>query len=343
MLSAHAGLRLVRNLRDCKRGLLGDLLHPSVGPKPIVGVTIGNFDGLHLGHQALFRMLDDRLKKLAAVEGARALKVLLTFAPHPKAVLQGIARHDYANHPELWQLTSLREKLQLLSSFHFDLVFVARFQRNFAAQTPEQFIERYLVDALRARVGVVGHDWSFGRDRAGGIGTLEREGIRHGFDSAVVPPQLIDDIRVSSSEVRTSLAKGDLATVSKLLGRDFAIESRVQSGEQRGRSLGFPTANLMPAAHLLPADGVYATWVEYQRKRIAAVTNIGVRPTFGGGRRVVEVHLIDYNADLYGQRLRVTFVDRLRNEQRFSGVEELKAAIVGDIDCARRRLFGDVR
>ncbi len=327
---------LVRSLADCRRGEVRDILAPSA----VVGVTIGNFDGVHLGHQRLFEVLDERLEALSSggLNEARTVKVLLTFAPHPKAVLQGIRRSEYAQHPELWHLTSLREKLAVLRDFQFDLVFVARFHRGFAAQSPEQFVQRYLVDALHAQVVVVGHDWSFGRDRAGGIETLQLQGALHGFAATVVPPQLVGGSRVSSSEVKSALGRGDLHAVETLLGRRFAVSGRVLGGEQRGRVLGFPTANLQPRAQLLPMDGVYSSWFEYGTHRVGAVTNIGVRPTFGGGRRVVESHLLDHSANLYGERARLVFVERLREERRFDGVESLKAAVAADIVAARESL-----
>lgn len=335
MLIARGNLRLVRSLADCACGQVQRLV---TAEKAAVGVTIGNFDGVHLGHQALFAKLDERLLAATSAGGETPVRVLLTFAPHPKAVLQGIRRSEYGAHPELWQITSLREKLKLLNDFHFDLVFVARFHRQFAAQSPDEFVKRYLIDALRARVVVVGHDWSFGRDRAGGIDTLERAGKQYGFETAVVPPQLISGNRVSSSAVKAALGRGDLDEVQSLLGRRFAFQARVVGGEQRGRTIGFPTANLTPTAQVLPADGVYACWFEYQSQRVAAVTNIGIRPTFGGGGRVAEAHLLDHRADLYGERVRLEFVGRLRDERRFSAVAELKEAIAADIAQARELL-----
>ena len=206
MLTARGPLRLVRSPADCLREGVRDLIHPRPGETPtVVGVTIGNFDGLHLGHQELFSKLDEHLVAVAERGEARAIRVLLTFAPHPKAVLQGIRRKEYGSHPELWQITALREKLKLLDDFHFDLVFVARFHRQFAALSPDDFVRKYLVDTLAARVVVVGHDWSFGRNRAGGIDTLEQAGLVHGFETVIVPPLLVDGSRVSSSAVKSAL------------------------------------------------------------------------------------------------------------------------------------------
>ena len=339
MLTARGRLILVRSPADCAREGVRSLIHPLTGAPPsAVGVTIGNFDGLHLGHQALFAKLDERLTAVAERGGAKPIRVLLTFAPHPKAVLQGIRRKEYVDHPELWQITSLREKLRLLDDFRFDLVFVARFHRRFAAQSPEEFVRRYLVDTLAAKVVVVGHDWSFGRDRVGGIDTLETAGLAHGFETVIVPPLLVEGNRVSSSAVKSALGRGELDEVQKLLGRPFAFQARVVGGERRGRTIGFPTANLMPSAQVLPADGVYCCWFEYQAQRIAAVVNIGVRPTFGGGRRVVEAHLLDHSADLYGALARVTFVERLRDERRFADLAALQEAIRADIARARQLL-----
>jgi riboflavin kinase/FMN adenylyltransferase len=304
-----------------------------------IGVTIGNFDGLHLGHQALFDELDRTLKVRAAEGGKPAAKVLLSFRPHPRQVLQGLRRADVPAHPEFFTLTSVRQKLSLLERWGFAFCYLLRFSKQFSAIEPEEFLERFLLKPLRPCVVVIGDDWAFGKGRAGNAAMLAEFGKEHGFEVKVVSSVLLGGSRISSTSVKQALAAADFALLRTLLGRPYVLEGRVRHGERRGRNLGFPTANLEFRALLLPPDGIYATFAELQGRKIPAVTYIGDRPTFATGRRVVEVHLLDGGRyDIYGERLEVEFLQRLRGDREFSNEKDLVQAIQSDIAVARRIL-----
>jgi riboflavin kinase/FMN adenylyltransferase len=283
-----------------------------------VVLTLGNFDGVHLGHQAIVRR---------AVAEARALDgqvVVLTFHPHPVAVLAP----DRA--PAMLQ--SLHDRLARLRDLGPDVAVVQRFTPRFAATEPEAFVREFLQRHLDLRHVVVGYNVNFGRNRAGTVETLRSLGAQHGFAVDDVGPVTVGEIKVSSSGVRKLVAAGDVVRARELLGRPFALRGRVVRGEQRGRALGFPTANLSRCAGLvLPADGVYAVRAVLDGTRHAAVLNVGVRPTFGELRRTVEAFLLDFDAQLYGRWLTLELVERLRGEQRFAGPEALRQAIAADV------------
>jgi riboflavin kinase / FMN adenylyltransferase len=292
-----------------------------------VVLTLGNFDGVHLGHQAILGTALD----VAHREAARA--VVLTFEPHPMAVLVP----DRA--PPIIQ--PLHDRLLTLRRLGIDVTVVQRFTRRFAALEPEAFIHDFLLANLDLVHVVVGYNVNFGRHRAGSAETLQRDGARHGFGVDVVGPVLAGEEQVSSSALRDRLAQGAVAEARRLLGRPYALRGRVVAGDRRGRTMGFPTANLhVRSGVLLPADGVYAVVAEVGGRRWPAVLNIGVRPTFGGRRRTVEVHLLDFDQDLYGHWLVVHAIERLRGETSFAGVDALRAAIEADVERARRVLAG---
>ena len=288
-------------------------------------VAVGNFDGVHRGHQALVA---------AAVALARASggpAVVLTFDPHPARVL----RASQAPAP----LTTLAQKEELVEGLGIDRLVVVPFDAQLAALSPEAFAEQVLHQALDARHVVVGDSFRFGRGRAGDARGLEMLGRGLGFDVEVVPALLSAGRPVSSSRVREALAQGDLAEARELLGRPYFVDGRVVRGDGRGRAIGVPTANLAPDEQVLPALGVYAA-----RCRVAggawhrAVVNVGERPTFGGGPVTLEAHLLDFEGDLYDTRLRVALAARLRGEQRFASKEALVAQIRADIEAARAEL-----
>jgi len=209
----------------------------------------------------------------------------------------------------------------------------------FSRLTPEEFVQHYLVDAIGVEKIVVGHNVSFGRNRAGRAETLERLGRAYGFAVEIVGPVLVDGREVSSTAVRTLLSTGEMREVTRLLGRPYTVSGRVEKGFQRGRSLGFPTANLRPRADVLLPNGVYAVVVTVGEQEILGVANVGVNPTFGGNKRTIEAHLFDFSADLYGQRLRVGFVEHLRGERKFPSVQELVRQIQEDASRARALLL----
>jgi len=298
-------------------------------PLPRVVLTLGNFDGVHLGHQAIIRRATDEARAL----GGQA--VVLTFEPHPIAVLAP----DRA--PPLLQ--PLRDRLALFREHGVAATVLQRFTRAFAALTPDQFVEDFLLRHLDLAHVVVGHNVSFGKGRAGSVETLAELGRRHGFAVDVVGPVAVEGEQVSSTALRGVLRTGDMRRAHRMLGRPFAMRGRVVAGEQRGRTLGFPTANLHLRPWLvLPPDGVYAVAAALDGRRVPGVLNVGIRPTFGERRRTIEVHLLDWSGDLYGRWLGVDVIERLRGEQAFAGVDALRAAIAADVARARTVLAADV-
>jgi riboflavin kinase/FMN adenylyltransferase len=294
---------------------------------PLGGVvlTLGNFDGVHLGHQAIVRQAVAE----ARADGGQA--VALTFHPHPIAVLKP------EKAPPLIQ--PLHDRLAILGELGVDVAVVQRFTRAFAAQAPDAFVRDRLLRHLDVRHVVVGWNVSFGRDRAGNVDTLRALGARHGFQVDAIGPVRAGEDRVSSSAVRRLLGAGDVRSAARLLGRLHRLRGRVVGGERRGRQIGFPTANLhLKPGVLLPLDGVYAVVAHVGGRRLPAVMNVGVRPTFGVPRRTVEVHVLDWSGDLYGRWLEVELAERLRGEQRFTGPDALKAAIAADVARARTLL-----
>ncbi len=291
-------------------------------------LTVGNFDGLHLGHRAL---LDAVLARARQHGGASAL---YTFHPHPRRVLA-----PDSGPPQLMLWEQLEHELELLG---LDILIRERFTREFAAQPPEAFVR----DVLAGRIGpsaiVVGRDFHFGRQRSGSGDLLGRLGPELGFEVDIIAQVMQDGRDVSSTRIREALAAGDVAGAGEALGRPYEVWGEVIAGDRRGRELGFPTANLDPASELMPAHGVYATRVRLfkgDRPRPGAllgVTNVGLRPTFAPGRALAETHLIDWSGDLYGQRLALAFCERIRPEQRFDGPEALREQIARDVAEARR-------
>jgi riboflavin kinase/FMN adenylyltransferase len=292
-------------------------------------VTIGNFDGVHRGHLALV----SRARSEAAQRGVET--VALTFDPHPAAVLR----------PEAVPaaLQSLEQRVATLRAIGCDRVEVVTFDAAFAAQEPERFVEELLVGRLGAQAVVVGEGFRFGVGASGDVELLRSMGAAHGFSVHPVPLVRTDDGVVSSSVLRALLAAGDLDAVARGLGRAYTLVGEVVHGDGRGRTIGVPTANVaLGEGRALPADGVYACWASTEgAPRSPAVVNVGLRPTFDGTSRTVEAHLlVDDAPDLYGQRLELTFVARIRGEERFDGPEALVARIRQDIAAAREALAG---
>jgi riboflavin kinase/FMN adenylyltransferase len=291
-------------------------------------VTLGNFDGIHLGHQALVRH---------TVEQARAdgcPSVVLTFEPHPLKVLAP------ERAPKL--ILTHKDKMQLLQTLGVDVVVVQGFDSVFAALEAEQFVDRFLVHRLRAKRVWVGRDLRFGRGRKGGIEDLTRWGAEKGFTVGVVEPILVDGVRVSSSRIRQLVEEGRLDEVVPLLGRYHFVSGRVVSGNRRGRELGFPTANISSRTEVLPRDGIYATLLECREKKLQSVSSVGVNPTFGDGPRTVESFILNFNDDIYGEPIKLFFLRRLRDEQKFPSVERLLEQIRDDVARAKA-IFDDLR
>ncbi|PZF80244.1 bifunctional riboflavin kinase/FAD synthetase [Jiangella anatolica] len=301
-----------------------DQVPPGFGPSV---VTIGNFDGVHLGHrQVLTRMVAD-----ATAAGARAVAV--TFDPHPRVL------HRPEDAPAL--ITGVRDKLELLASTGLDAVLVQPYTWEFARQSPEEFVRRFLVDGLRAVTVVVGHDVRFGWQNAGDLSTMLALGSEYGFTVEV-----IDDVstpdgarRWSSTWVRELLTAGDVAGATEILGRPHRLRGVVVEGDKRGRELGFPTANLAADADgMVPADGVYAGWLARtsDRERLPAAISIGTNPTFAGESRRVEAYVLGRtDLDLYGDEILLEFVERLRPTLKFDSIDDLVATMHDDVAKAR--------
>jgi riboflavin kinase/FMN adenylyltransferase len=285
-------------------------------------VAIGVFDGVHLGHRAV----------LGAVRDTGARPAVLTFANHPATVLR----------PEmpLTLLTDLGERLRLIAAAGIELAAVVEFDTAFSRLSPEEFVDRYLVSGLGAVRVAVGEGFRFGHRAAGTVDTLRRLGTVRGFTVVEVAPVARDGLQVRSSTIRGLLEEGDVATAAGMLGRPHEVSGTVVRGDGRGRTIGIPTANLaVPEDAALPASGVYAVTVESGTDRLPGVANLGVRPTFGGGARTLEVHIIDLERDLYGHQIGVGFVERIRDERKFASVEALVAQVEADIATGRRLLM----
>jgi riboflavin kinase / FMN adenylyltransferase len=293
------------------------------GDAPVV-LTIGNFDGVHLGHAALLAHVDSMARTLDAQSA------LLTFDPHPRCVL------DPAHCPQA--LTTLREKQDLLAARGLDRLVVLGFTREVSSWRAEQFCD-LLLEAFDLRALVVGHDFALGHKRQGDVAFLRDYGERRGFLVEQVEAVRIGEQTVSSSRIRSLVGDGEVASAAALLGRPYFMDATVEHGEEVGRHLGFPTANLSIAADkCLPAPGVYAMWVRVAGSWHKAATNVGYRPTFGGDRLTVEAFLLDFSGDLYDREVRAVFVDRLREERAYPSVDELVVQIGRDVDQVRSLL-----
>lgn len=300
----------------------GSAQYPAENPQPVV--TIGNFDGVHRGHEHLL----ERLRQHADDLGAPTC--VYTFEPPPRVLLAPKLRR-----PRIMPWT---EKIRLLGDAGIDQVVVERFTRSFAQHPPEWFLSEILLQRLRARALVVGYDFRFGRARGGDVGFLRRH----------VPHLPVDQVRpfvdgedvISSSSVRRLVTQGNVERASRFLGRPHTILGTVVVGDQRGRKLGFPTANVETDDELIPTNGVYAVRVRLNRREPwrAAVANLGTRPTFGGGRFLIEVHLLDFRGDLYGEELQVAFIGRIRSEHPFSSADDLMLQLRQDVQAARALL-----
>jgi riboflavin kinase/FMN adenylyltransferase len=287
-------------------------------------VTIGNFDGVHLGHQALLR----GLVSAARARGAEA--VVTTFDPHPMTVI-----HPDSAPP---RLTTPAHRLALLEEQGVDAVLVLPFTHELSLWSPAEFVTRVLVSGLHAVEVHVGDNFRFGHRAAGDVTTLRELGDAHGF-AVVAVPLTGDTTRWSSTYVRQSLAEGDVASAAAALGRPHRVEGPVVEGDKRGRELGYPTANLdLPAGSAIPADGVYAGWLtRADGARLPAAISIGTNPTFGGTSRRVEAYVLDRDdLELYGEHVAVDFLARLRETVRFDGIEPLLAQMALDIEQARQ-------
>jgi riboflavin kinase/FMN adenylyltransferase len=290
-------------------------------PFPGAVLTIGNFDGVHLGHQEIFRRIVERAR------ASRGTSVVFTFEPHPIRVVKG-------SGPPL--ITLYEQKVELVERCGVDVLICAEFTPEFARTPARKFIKELLVERIGMREITVGYDWAFGRNREGNINLLIEMGAQLGFQVCVLGPFAVEGAVVSSTMVRQLVAEGDVAAARRLLGRPYQVKGRVERGRDRGgKLLGFPTANLKLVDELWPKQGVYAVTVEHGGRTYDGVANIGRNPTFGENELSVETHLLGFSGDIYGQVIRLNFIERLREEKRFSGPQELAAQIAADIERAR--------
>ena len=291
---------------------------------PHAVVTIGTFDGVHLGHQAIF----NKMKTLA--QGIGGETVVVTFSPHPRQVLN----IDSSN---LRFLTTPEEKLKKFEEFGIDNVVIINFTKEFSRTPSEVFIKDYIIDNIKPAYIVVGYDHHFGKNRMGDFGLLNDMKLKYGFKVERVAAQDVENIAISSTKIRNALAVGNIKSANRLLGYTYSITAEVVVGTKIGRTMGFPTANLeLPREYMLiNCGGVFACLVDYNGQRYKAMANIGHRPTIGDRTKdqpIIEVNLFDFNGDLYGKQIRVSFIDRIRDEEKFDSLDELKAQLEQDRD-----------
>jgi riboflavin kinase/FMN adenylyltransferase len=280
-------------------------------------VTLGNFDGIHLGHQALIGGAVAEAKKLTIPS------VVLTFEPHPLKVLAP------ERAPQM--LLAHKDKIHLLQALGVDVVVIQSFDLSFAKLSADEFVRGILVNRLKAKKIWVGRDLRFGQGRKGSVADLERWGSELGFSVATVDAILVNGERVSSSRIRQLVADGHVDRVEPMLGRYHFVSGRVVAGHRRGREFGFPTANISTRTEVLPLDGIYATLFHLRARRLLSVSSVGVNPTFGDGPRTVESYILNFTDDVYGEAVQLSFVRRIRSEMKFASVDALAAQIRQDV------------
>jgi len=303
-------MKIIHEIKTLKRGL----------PYPVL--TIGNFDGVHLGHQSIFRLLTE---KAGAKKGT---SIVFTFQPHPLRVIS----------PEKAppQLTTFKHKAELISSFNIDYLICVRFTKEFSAIEAEDFVKDVLVNRIGIKEIFIGANYLFGKDRKGSPMLLKSLGRKYGFNVTVVDELKIDGLVISSSRIRSFIMDGEVEKASRFLGRPYSVDGRVIEGTGRGRSLlHIPTANLTTQNELLPKNGVYAVMVDLEGRRYMGATNIGYNPTFKQKVVSFEVHILDFDRDILGKELRVFFIKRLRDEMRFKDADALTQQMRRDIEMVR--------
>ena len=283
--------------------------------------TVGNFDGVHLGHQALIRNTVEESKRLGYPS------TVLTFEPHPLKILA----------PERARLLilSYEDKMALLESLGVDIVVAQQFDREFANIAADEFVRRFLVDRLKIKKLWVGRDLRFGQGRKGGTDTLLRLAPGGGFEVGVLDPILLDGIRISSSRIRQLVEEGRVDEVRRMLGRYHFLSGCIVTGHRRGQELGFPTANIASQTEVIPLNGIYATSIQFKNKRWLSVSSVGVNPTFGDGPRTVESFILDFEGDIYGEWVKLSFVQRIREEKKFVTINDLIAQMHEDVKRAK--------
>ena len=284
-------------------------------------VTIGTFDGVHSGHQQIIA----QLKQEAAL--LRGETVIITFHPHPRKIV---------THKNIFILNTLREKTELLEDKGIDHLVVVPFDEKFSQQTAEEYVDHFLFQKFHPHTVIIGYDHRFGKGRQGDYHLLEDYGKKLGFIVKEIPEHVLNSVTVSSTRIREALLNSDIKTANNYLGYDYFFEGTVIEGNKLGRTLGFPTANLEIEApeKLIPGNGVYAVIAAIAQSTYKAMMNIGVRPTIGGTKRVIEVNIFDFNEDIYGKTIRVYVKHYLRGETKFKGLDELKNQLSKDKESA---------
>lgn len=283
--------------------------------------TMGNFDGVHLGHQTLVRNTVAESKRMGCPS------IVVTFEPHPLKVLAP------ERAPRL--ILSYEDKMTLLQSLGVDIVVAQRFDRQFASIAADEFVWRLLVGRLKVKKLWVGRDLRFGQGRKGGTESLLRLAPRAGFEVVVLDPILLGGVRISSSRIRQLLEEGHVDKVRPMLGRYHFISGCVVPGHRRGQELGFPTANIATQTEVVPQNGIYATLIRFKNQQWLSVSSVGVNPTFGDGPRTVESFILDFNGDIYGEQARLSFVQRIRDEKKFVLIRDLVAQMHEDVKQAK--------
>ncbi|MGX5817498.1 bifunctional riboflavin kinase/FAD synthetase [Chitinophaga lutea] len=287
-------------------------------------ITIGTFDGVHTGHQYILRQLQE------AARDCGGETVIITFDPHPREVLA-------PGDKTIRLLTTLDEKIGLLSQWNIDHLVVVPFTRAFSEMSARDYVETFLIETFHPHTIIIGYDHRFGHNREGGLELLEAEQRTFGFRLLEIPQQVVHDLAVSSTKIRTSLKEGAVELANELLGYPYFLNGAVVHGDKMGRQLGFPTANigLSDPRKLVPAQGVYAVTVEVAGKRHKGALNIGTRPTFNGTELRIEVFILDFNEDIYGQPIRVDFLTYIRADRKFDSIEALVEQMHDDVEKAR--------
>lgn len=299
-------------------------LEQITAPLPNPVVTIGNFDGVHLGHREIFR----QLKKAATQLGG--VSVVITFDPHPLKMISSATSVTLIN--------TLEEKITLIEASGIDFLLIIPFDAAFAALSAVDFVERILVKTIGIKQLIIGYDYAFGNNREGDVTLLRLLGERFSFAVEELLPISAGEVIYSSSLIRKMITAGEVSEVVAFLGRNFSLAGKVVHGHSRGRSLGFPTANIVTDKELIPADGVYAVKVKIAEQLYDAACNIGANPTFANNNRSIEVFIFNFAEELYGQDIRVYFFERVRGEERFASPQQLSAAIAHDVDRCREIL-----
>ncbi len=281
-------------------------------------VTIGTFDGVHIGHQKIIK----KLTKKAADKNL--ISVVLTFFPHPRMVLQ--------QNSSIKLLNTIAERKEILAALGLDFIYVQEFTTDFANLTAREFVKTILVDQLKAKYVIIGYDHHFGKNRAANIDDLRAFGIEFDFEVEEISAQDVEDVAVSSTKIRNALKSGDIQTATAFLGYNYYINGTVVKGKGFGKKMEFPTANIQvdEVYKLIPKNGVYVVSSMYKGKVIYGMMNIGMNPTFEADKKTIEAHFFDFNQDLYGQDLNIIFLDRLRDEQKFESAEALMAQLIHD-------------